>query len=576
MAENMPIGWHSGVMNALCLEASAPKRAKSGPTPVLQMLFGICLLGIVYSIFAWFGIWLTREEGRIAALWLPNAMVVATLIYVRRRHWLAALSVVGVANLAVNLSWGDPLWNVIGLACSNMVEMVAVLWALHRFQCFPPDFSSNRQTLIFGGIAIGASLLSGLVATLILWPPDWSARLSLWLHWARSDALGLFLIVPAICILRDSWGERHKLSRAKLIEAVVLVMFGSALSIYTFAQTRYPFLFLDAPIVLLYAIRLGPVGNAIAIINLALVASIATMFGTGPINLAQGGASDKIMVLQLFLASSFCVGLPIASLLKSQREAVEAKARFLANMSHDIRTPMNGVIGFTELMKTTPLGPEQERYLDNISKSGETMMALLNDILDISRIEAGRMQLTLGPVDLRAEMQTCAAMLASSARRKGLQLDIQVDDDVPQVIRGDSLRLRQVFLNIMGNAIKFTENGHVRVTISVVSTLRGKSLAITFSDTGIGIPPDDLQHVFSAFGQVKNDRREGSGLGLAISEQLLSLMGARLTVESTLGVGSTFTIDMPLKAEELEQDVAAFNQGPGALDELAEPRTKAA
>ena len=518
-----------------------------GPASYWRHLPVIAAVGAAFGLVAWLGISMTREEGRIAALWFPNALLLVLLLRCDTRLVPAFLASAFVANIAVNVSVGDPAGIALGLALSNQVEMLAMLFALHRLQCVPVDFTHYRHILQFALIALAACAVSGVAAVAVLQPGDVAESLALWWKWTRSDALGIVIIVPAISIIIDGWHRRAQLTRAKLREAIVLVTLGSALSIYTFWQSDYPFLFLDAPIVIFYALRLGPVGNAIAIINLAIIATVATTLGHGPINLVDGPLSSKVMVLQVFLASSFAVGLPVAALLRERMEFAEAKARFLAGMSHEIRTPMNGVVGFTDLLRQTDLDATQRLYADRIAESGTTMLQLLNDILDYAKIDAGQLQLERAPVVLSAVAASSTELFRAAAEGRGLALDHRVDAGVPAIVMGDELRIKQILMNLIGNAVKFTESGRVSLDVRA----EGRDVVFAVSDTGIGIANADARRIFGQFEQASEGTARkfgGSGLGLAISGQLAAAMGGTIEVDSEPGRGSTFTVRLPLAA----------------------------
>ncbi len=239
--------------------------------------------------------------------------------------------------------------------------------------------------------------------------------------------------------------------------------------------------------------------------------------------------------------------LELRAAMEEARAGSRAKEEFLATMSHEIRTPMNGVIGFAEMLLETPLTIEQRRYASQVREAGRSLLTVINDVLDLSKLEAGKLDLVCVPFRIDDLADRCQAMVRLTAEQKGLELNTTVSAAARGYVLGDPDRVRQILLNLLGNAVKFTDRGSVRLTIKAMGDEAGaRRYTFTVSDTGIGVPENRQRELFQRFTQLERGRG-GTGLGLAICRRLVELMDGEIGVESRPGVGSTFWFSLPLQ-----------------------------
>jgi signal transduction histidine kinase/ActR/RegA family two-component response regulator len=465
----------------------------------------------------------------LAVLFVPAAAY-HLLLYVQRRRetghlWFGLLSLCFAANTFASSYWIYQLTDRYDLAVrlsdlTGHAAAVAAIQFLWTFFSRPISRPLRVYQLSHGALALFVGL----------WP---DARLVVASQSLRSLWLLPLLVLAAALIAREAWrGDAE--ARTLAVGALALIATTGA----GLAGQIYPGLWRGP-------VSLAPFGFAALLVSMGY--SLSNRFRR------VHGELDR---LRLSLEEE--VRERTAALQAAKEEALaasRAKSEFLANMSHEIRTPMNGVIGTTHLLLETPLSAVQRDYVETVRASGEALLVLIDDILDFSKMESGRMAIERAPFSPRAVIEESLEMVAPLAARQGLSLSFATGEaggEAPEALVGDLARTRQVLVNLLGNAVKFTPRGGVRVELSVRPLDGGLCEAhFAVADTGIGIPGEELDRLFVAFSQLDGSlarRRGGAGLGLAISRRLVELMGGRIWAESAAGQGSTFHFTIPGEA----------------------------
>jgi signal transduction histidine kinase/CheY-like chemotaxis protein len=387
--------------------------------------------------------------------------------------------------------------------------------------------------------------------------------------------MGMAVMLPALVLL---FQRPPAELRRSAIETIAIIASLALVAHVFFNVLKLPTAFAIAPMILLSAFRLGPRGAVYGHLVVALVCLPATIAGGGSFSLHPAwDLRDRALIYQgVILSSTFGVSLCAFMVAEQARlrrlltlraaharearlralAASRAKTEFLATMSHEIRTPMNSILGFTQLLLRNPAVTDVARdQVKVIAEAGGSLMTVLNDILDFSKVEAGQIELHLEPVELDGLLKGSVEIMREAAQSKGLALRLEAADLEGATFNLDGQRLRQVLLNLLNNAVKFTEEGHIRLSAS--SAREGKALRFEVSDTGIGIDEEVIYRLFTRFSQADSSTTRhygGSGLGLAISKGLIERMGGRIGVESRMGHGSMFWFEIP--AERLASDSA--------------------
>lgn len=543
---------------------SADDSTPSGTGRVARDAALVLLLALAYFVLAKLGLRLAFVQANASPIWAPAGLALAALVAGGVRLWPGVLIGAWLANLTTP---GTPGLAALLIAAGNTLAAAGAALVLPRAG-FDPALRRFRDILVLLEVGVVldpvVSATNGTVQLVLSGAAPAGAWRDIWLVWFSGDAIGILLLAP---LLLSWWTRRRRTGYVPAsAEAFALVacVLGCCWLVFwqdvSGSRLGPSLAFAVFPFGAWGAVRFGVRGVTLVSFLIGLGSVLGTVLNSGPF--AAAGLHHQLFQFQLFLLMLAASGLLLAGLAEERvhagKELARAKERaedadrmksaFLASMSHELRTPLNSIIGFSSLLAgelVGPLNPEQRKQLGLVKSSSLHLLDLVNDVLDISRIEAGQLEVRRTEFDPAASLGRCVDQVSPAARARGLTLALELAPDLGTV-ESDPRRFEQVVLNLLGNAVKFTESG----AVTVRSKVEGSSLVTSVADTGIGIGHDERDRLFRPFRQLDSGlsrRYEGTGLGLAICKGLVDLLGGEISLESEPGRGSVFTFRLPLR-----------------------------
>lgn len=543
-------------------------------------------LALAFAACAALAIQWARQTVGVATFWPGTGILMAGLVALPRRFGIACAALCAASQLAINLSVGQALAPSLMFTGLCLGEALLAVWLLHLATPGRVRLTGVVPLLRALVFAVAPAMAASALVAAILFSTILERSFSLFLtDWLISHLLGAGMVFPAVTILLQR-GRKGDFDRSRLEQVGVFTLVG-LMAVLALQFNLMTALLLFFPVLMLAAFRLGPKGAAVSALLMATVSFVAVIYQPDPALAQSLTLAERIRYTQLMVATGFLTSLTAAIALADHarlrrlfaarsrtarrgtaRIAADARARadFIAAMSHEIRNPLTSIVGFTEvLLRRTDLPEAAHRQLTMVDRAAAALVGVVDDITDLSRLDSAATAPQPRAATPQAIARDALSIISDRARAKGIGLEQTLAGLVDQPCRVDDLRLRQILLNLLDNALKFTDRGHIRLDVG--ARLDGERLMLRYAvtDTGDGIAPERVGRLFDHYGHADPDRGEswgGSGLGLAVCKRLIELLGGRIGVESIAGRGATFWIEAP--AEPIAE--APAQPGGGRLD----------